>query len=50
MEDPHEKLRKDDQIINITDAVYCRVRNYEVREQCKRKQGEEARQGRHCDL
>jgi hypothetical protein len=35
MEDPIEKLHKDDQ---ITDAVYCRVRSYEFREECKRKQ------------
>jgi hypothetical protein len=28
-------LHKDDQ---ITDAVYCRVRGYEFREECKRKQ------------
>jgi hypothetical protein len=34
MEDPIEKLHKDDQ---ITDAVYCRVRSYEYREECKRK-------------
>jgi hypothetical protein len=35
MEDPIEKLHKEDQ---ITDAVYCCVRNYEFREECKRKQ------------
>jgi len=35
MEDPIEKLHKEDQ---ITDAVYCCVRNYEFREECKRRQ------------
>jgi hypothetical protein len=33
-EDPIERLHKDDQ---ITDAVFCRVRGYEFREECKRK-------------
>jgi hypothetical protein len=40
MEDPIERLHKEDQ---ITDAVYCRVRNYEQREECKRKQEDTAR-------
>jgi hypothetical protein len=35
MEDPIEKLHKEDQ---ITDAVFCCVRNYEFREECKRNQ------------
>jgi hypothetical protein len=43
MEDPIEKLHKDDQ---ITDAVYCCVRNYEQREECKRKQEDTARNAR----
>ena len=34
MEDPIEKLHKDDQ---LTDALYWNVRNYEFREECKRK-------------
>jgi hypothetical protein len=34
MEDPIEKLHKDDQ---ITDAMYCNIRNYEFREELKRK-------------
>jgi hypothetical protein len=40
MEDPIEKLHKDDK---LTDAVYCHVRNYEHREECKRKQEATAR-------
>jgi hypothetical protein len=35
MEDPIEKLHKLDR---LTDAVYCHIRNYEFREECKQKQ------------
>jgi hypothetical protein len=35
MEDPIEKLHKLDK---LTDAVYCHIRNYEFREECKQKQ------------
>jgi hypothetical protein len=34
MEDPIEKLHKLDR---LTDAVYCHIRNYEFREECKQK-------------
>ncbi len=35
MEDPVEKLHKLDR---LTDAVYCHIRNYQFREECKQKQ------------
>ena len=35
MEDPIEKLHKNDRLM---DAVYCHLRDYEFREECKRKQ------------
>jgi hypothetical protein len=34
MEDPIEKLHKLDK---LTDAVYCNIRNYQFREECKQK-------------
>jgi hypothetical protein len=40
MEDPIEKLHKLDR---LTDAVYCHIRNYEFREECKEKQEATAR-------
>jgi hypothetical protein len=40
MEDPIEKLHKLDR---LTDAVYCHIRNYEFREECKKKQEATAR-------
>jgi hypothetical protein len=40
MEDPIEKLHKLDK---LTDAVYCHIRNYEFREECKQKQEATAR-------
>jgi hypothetical protein len=35
MEDPIEKLHKLDR---LTNAVYCHIRDYEFREECKQKQ------------
>jgi hypothetical protein len=40
MEDPIEKLHKLDR---LTDAVYCHIRNYQFREECKQKQEATAR-------
>ena len=40
MEDPIEKMHKVDK---LTDAVYCHIRNYEFREECKQKQEATAR-------
>jgi hypothetical protein len=40
MEDPIEKLHKLDK---LTDAVYCHIRNYQFREECKQKQEATAR-------
>jgi hypothetical protein len=40
MEDPLENLHKLDR---LTDAVYCHIRNYEFREECKKKQEATAR-------
>jgi hypothetical protein len=40
MEDPIEKLHKLDR---LTDAVYCHIRNYQFREECKQKQEVTAR-------
>jgi hypothetical protein len=40
MEDPIELLHKLDK---LTDAVYCHIRNYQFREECKQKQEETAR-------
>jgi CRISPR/Cas system-associated endonuclease Cas3-HD len=40
MEGPIEKLHKLD---TLTDAVYCHIRNYQFREECKQKQEATAR-------
>jgi hypothetical protein len=40
MEDPIEKLHK---LNRLTDAVYCHIRNYEFREECKKKQEDTSR-------
>ena len=40
MQDPIEKLHKLDR---LTDAVYCHIRNYQFREECKQKQEATAR-------
>ncbi len=40
MEDPIEKLHKLDK---LTDVVYCHIRNYQFREECKQKQEATAR-------
>ena len=45
MEDPIEKLHKLDK---LTDAVYCHIRNYQFREECKQKQEATARHVQVC--
>ena len=40
MEDPIEKLNKLDK---LTGAIYCHIRNYQLREECKQKQEATAR-------
>jgi hypothetical protein len=45
MEHPIEKLHKNDR---LTDAVYCHIRNYQVREECKQKQEATARHVEVC--
>ncbi len=45
MEDPIEKLHKRDK---LTDTVYCHIRNYQFREECKQKQEATARHVQVC--
>jgi hypothetical protein len=46
MEDPIKKLHKHDK---LTDAVYCNIRNYQFREECKQKNEAIARHVAVCE-